>query len=78
MLLYTAALYSPFLVFSYVGGIYFFMRTTLNAFVKCMVVLGATLLKCGHRLVKQRTESDADRHRSLLVSLPKTYSSAAP
>lgn len=29
-----------FSVFSYVGGIYFFMRTVLNALVKCLFSIG--------------------------------------
>lgn len=40
-------------VFSYVGGIYFFMRTILNALVKCLYNILYIALHCCWKMVQQ-------------------------
>jgi len=53
------------------------MRTTLNAFVKCFVVLVAVVLKSCRRVMKPKEvgeEGDSENGRhSLLASLPESY-----
>ncbi len=43
-----------FVVFSYVGGIYFFMRTVLNALVKCLYNIMYIAVHCCWRVLKKK------------------------
>lgn len=79
-------------VFAYVGGLYFFLRTTLNAFIKCIRVVLFISYKYTKRLTGKfnpsvagnehlpLTDSDArqePKRVSLLASLPKDYLGAS-
>ena len=75
-------------VFASVGGLYFFLRTTLNAFIKCIrVVLFISYKYIMSRVKKSSSNSDANglplpastgKDRvSLLASLPDDYLAAS-
>lgn len=74
-------------VFASVGGLYFFLRTTLNAFIKCARVVVFIIYKYIKRLTTKfntsaedeelplvQTDEKPDKARvSLLASLPRDY-----
>ena len=78
-------------VFAYVGGLYFFLRTTLNAFIKCIRVVLFISYKYTRRLTvkfnpsatnEQLPLTDPEARQepkrvSLLASLPKDYLGAS-
>lgn len=75
-------------MFASVGGLYFFLRTTLNAFIKCARVVIFIIFKYIKRLTTKfnlsapeneelplvKADEKPDKARvSLLASLPKDY-----
>ena len=47
-------------VFAYVGGLYFFLRTTLNAFIKCVRVVLLISFKYMRRLTGRAKHSSSE------------------
>ena len=76
-------------MFAYVGGLYFFLRTSLNSSLKCLRVVLLVCFKYGRRTVCKSRDELADKEDeeaaalteqarlSLLVSLPSGYHSSA-
>lgn len=81
---YNIGAFTILTLFAYVGGLYFFLRTTLNAFLKCLGVFLLVWLKYCRRTVCKPVEAplkdeeegtarvETDKH-SLLASLPSGY-----
>lgn len=49
------------LVFAFVGGLYFFLRTTLNALVKCLRVIIFLAYKSLVRIISRKKANDEEK-----------------